>query len=443
MNHSPFARRTFLRGVGAALALPLLDSMVPARAFGAAAARVTPVRMAFVFFPNGAIMPNWMPSGEGSEWELSQTLAPLSAMKHKLNVISGLAHVHGRGGKDGAGDHARSAATFLTAARPLKSSTTIRLGQSVDQVAASQLAGQTKLPSIELGISPSRNAGACDSGYSCAYQSNISWKSETQPMPKETLPRMAFERLFGNGEDPKVREERNYWRRSILDLVADDTNKLVKRVGQQDRVKLDEYLTTVREVEQRIEQTEREDAAARPEIDLPEGRPEAFEEHCRLMMDLLVLGFQTDSTRVATLMLDGEGSNRAYKAIGVKDGHHELSHHRNDEEKVAQLRKIDHHLVTQFAYLLDRLEGIAEGEGTLLDHSMIVYGSGISDGNRHRHDDLPIIMAGSAGGKVQTNRYVRAPENTPMANLFLTMLDLMGTPIDSLGDSSGRFKELA
>ncbi len=211
---------------------------------------------------------------------------------------------------------------------------------------------------------------------------------------------MAFERLFGNGEDPKVREERNHWRRSILDLVADDTSRLLKRVGRQDQIKLDEYLSTIREVEQRIEQTEREDAAARPQIDLPEGRPEAFEEHCRLMMDLLVLGFQTDSTRVATMMLDGEGSNRAYKMIGVKDGHHELSHHRNEEAKVEQLRQIDKHLVSQFAYLIERMESVREGDGTLLDHSMIVYGSGISDGNRHRHDELPIIIAGSANGRI-------------------------------------------
>ncbi len=439
MSRMSIHRRMFLRGAGVSLALPFLNAMVPARGFAAAAA-ARPVRMAFVFFPNGAIMPDWRPQGAGAEWQLSPTMMPLRAMKEKLTVISGLAHANGRGGKDGAGDHARSAATFLTASRPLKSSTKIHLGASVDQIAASQLAGQTKLASVELGLAPSRNAGACDSGYSCAYQSNISWRSETQPMPKEVMPRMAFERLFGNGEDPKVREERNFWRKSILDMVADDTQKIMKQVGRQDQMKLDEYLTSVRDIETRIEQTEREDAAARPQITLPEGRPEAFEEHCHLMMDLLALAFQTDTTRVATLMLDSEGSNRSYTAVGVKDGHHELSHHRNDEEKVAQLRRIDHHLVTQYAYLLEKLDSIPDGDGTLLDSSMIVYGSGISDGNRHRHDDLPLIIAGSAGRRIPTNRHMTLDGEVPMANLFLSLLDLMGTPTESFGDATGRLQ---
>jgi hypothetical protein len=439
MSHSPMHRRTFLRGTGAAMALPLLDAMASKAAWAKAAGETShPVRMAFVFFPNGAIMPEWKPTGSGSDWQLSPTLLPLKAVKEKLTIISALGHENGRGGKDGAGDHARSAATFLTAARPLKSSTKIYLGTSVDQVAAGQLVGKTKLPSLELGISPSRNAGGCDSGYSCAYQSNISWRNETQPMPKEINPRMAFERLFGNGEDPKVREERNFWRRSILDSVSQDTQRVLKNVGRQDQLKLEEYLASVREIELRIEQTEREDEASRPQINLPDGRPESFEEHAKLMMDLMVLGFQTDTTRVATFMLDNEGSNRAYAAVEVKDGHHELSHHRNDEAKVAKIKRIDQHLVSQYAYLLEKMDSIREEDGTLLDHSMVLYGSGISDGNRHRHEDLPIILAGGAGGKIKTNRLLNPPEPTPMANLFLGMLDCMGTPAESLGDSTGK-----
>jgi hypothetical protein len=430
-------RRTLLRGMGVSLGLPLLNAMSDVRA---ASAIAKPVRMAVVFFPNGAIMSDWTPTGNEADWKLSPTLAPLSAFKDQLTVISGLTHKHGRSNGDGAGDHARSAATFLTAARPLKSSSRIYLGTSVDQVAASQLVGKTRLPSIELGISPSRNAGACDSGYSCAYQSNISWKSETEPMAKETIPRMAFERLFGNGEHPQVRAERLHWRKSILDLVADDTQRLQRQVGKGDQEKLNEYLQSVRDIEQRLLRTEHEDNAARPDLNqkLPEGRPEAFEEHSRLMMDLIALAFQTDTTRVATLMLDGEGSNRAYKAVGVKDGHHELSHHRNDESKIEKLKKIDHHLVSQYAYLVEKLAGIRDGEGTLLDQCCLLYGSGISDGNRHFHHDLPVVIAGKAGGQLSGNQFLQFPEETPMGNLYVSMLHWLGTPAATLGDSTGR-----
>jgi hypothetical protein len=436
-------RRTLLRGTGMALGLPLLEAMTPlARSVFADVDKASaPVRMACIFFPNGAIMPDWKPEGTEKDWELSKTLAPLAPLKSKLNVISGLAHDNGRAYRDGAGDHARCAGTFLTAARPLKSSSNIRLGVSVDQIAAAQLAQQTRLPSIELGLEGSRNAGSCDSGYSCAYSSNISWRNETTPMPKETTPRLAFERMFGGGEAGE-RREKNLVRRSILDVVRADAQRLMKRVGESDRRKLDEYFTSVREIESRIERAEQEDQAALPDIEVPFGRVEAFREHARLMFDLMVVGFQTDTTRVATFMLDNAGGNRRYTEIGINDAHHGMSHHRNRQETVAKLQKIDHYLIEQFSYFLAKLDAIRDPGGSLLEQSLVLYGSGLSDGNRHQHNDLPIVLAGNGGGKIATGRYVTLDSEVPMGNLFLSMLDVMGTPVDSIGDSSGRLNEL-
>ncbi|MFK8115609.1 MAG: DUF1552 domain-containing protein [Rubripirellula sp.] len=434
-------RRTLLRGAGLTLGLPLLEAMTPmARSAFAAAETKSPVRMACVFFPNGAIMPDWTPKGEGKDWELSKTLAALEPVKSKLNVIAGLAHDNGRSGKDGAGDHARCAGSYLTAARPVKTSSNIHLGISVDQVAATQLVGKTRLPSIELGLIPSRNAGSCDSGYSCAYSSNISWRNETQPMPKEISPRMAFERMFGNGD--RDQRQRNFERQSILDVVQGDAERIMKRVGQTDKRKLDEYFSSVREIETRIARAEAEDRKAMPDLEIPFGRVEAFREHVRLMYDLMVVGFQTDTTRVATLMLDRAGGNRRYTEIGISDDHHGMSHHRERKDTVAKLQKIDQYLVEQFAYFLQKMDAVEDAGGTLLDQSMILYGSGLSDGNRHRHDNLPIVLAGSGGGQVETGLHIKTKTERPMGNLFLSMLDIMGTPAESIGDSSGRLAEL-
>ena len=436
-------RRTLLRGLGISLGLPLLEVMAP-RSLAAASqeASETPTRMACVFFPNGAIMPDWKPTGEERSWELSKTLQALGPFKSKLNVIQNLAHDNGRGYADGAGDHARCAATYLTASRPVKTSGAIRLGISVDQIAALEHSGKTKLSSIELGLEPSRNAGSCDSGYSCAYSSNISWRSETQPMPKEVTPRMAFDRMFGSPE-MGTRRQHNLLRQSILDVVREDARQLIPRVSDTDKRKLDEYFSSIRDIELRIERSEREDQQALPDLQVPEGRVEAFREHARLMYDLMVIGFQTDTTRVATFMLDNAGGNRRYSEIGIKDAHHQMSHHRNQTDLVEKLQRIDQYLVEQFAYFLGKLDSVNEGEHTLLDNSMILYGSGISDGNRHRHEDLPIVLAGSAGGRIETGRLIQ-PEGkeVPMGNLFLSMLDLMGSSVDSIGDSSGRLKEL-
>ncbi|MGB0599058.1 MAG: DUF1552 domain-containing protein [Rubripirellula sp.] len=435
-------RRTMLRGTAVAMGLPLLEMMRPtARQISAMEASSSPVRMACIFFPNGAIMPDWNPTVEGDQWQLSKTLAPLQPFKSKLNVIRNLAHDNGRAHADGAGDHARCAATFLTAARPVKTSGNIQLGVSIDQVAASQLAGQTPLPSIELGLEPSRNAGSCDSGYSCAYSSNISWRNDKQPIPKEITPRMAFERMFTR-QDSAERRQRDFVRQSILDVVQHDAQKLMQRVGQTDKRKLDEYFTSIREIELRIQRAEEEDQKALPSIEVPFGRIEAFREHARLMYDMMAIGFQTDTTRVATFMLDNAGGNRRYTEIGVNDAHHGMSHHRNRPEPVAKLQKIDHYLVEQFAYFLGKLDSIPDGDGTLLDQSIVLYGSGISDGNRHNHGDLPIVLAGGGGGQVTTGRYIQPEHERPMGNLFLSMLDIMGTPVDSIGDSSGRLDEL-
>ncbi|WP_153556206.1 DUF1552 domain-containing protein [Roseimaritima sediminicola] len=445
MSQLNLKRRTFLRGAGALVGLPLLDAMLPSVQGVAQAAAGTPAtaptRMACIFFPNGAIMPDWTPQGQGRDWQLSKTLKPLEPFKSKLNVISGLALDQGRAHGDGAGDHARCSATFLTAAHPVKTASNIYVGVSVDQVAARQLEGQTKLSSIELGLTTSRNAGSCDSGYSCAYSSNISWRSPTQPMSKEVTPKAAFERLFGNG-DVKGRRERDFYRQSVLDVVASDAKALLKRAGGSDKRKIDEYFSSVRDLERRIELTEAEERAAMPDLKVPDGRPETFREHARLMYDIMVLGFQTDSTRVATLMLDNAGGNRVYKEAGVNDAHHALSHHRNHADKVKSLSIIDHYLVEQFAYFLEKMDSVSEGTGTLLDHSMVMYGSGISDGNRHQHHELPIVFAGGAGGQFRTGEHIVRKEETPMANLFLTMLDTLGTPAESIGDSTGRFTDI-
>jgi hypothetical protein len=447
MKSAHLSRRTLLRGLGLAVGIPMLDAMGPgghamAKSIGGEQSGEIPVRMAAVFFPNGVIVPDWMPKGEGNDWQLGKSLASLEPHRQKLNMISGLALDSGRAKKDGAGDHARACSTFLTAARPVKTASNIHVGISVDQVAAQQMVGKTKLPSIELGLVDSRNAGSCDSGYSCAYSSNVSWRDAETPMAKETIPRMAFERLFGNGDDAG-RAERNFYRKSILDLVADDAKRLMGDLGKTDQRKMEQYFSSVRELERRIEATEREDAAARPDMVVPDGRPSEFEEHAKLMFDMMVLGFQTDSTRVATLMLDNAGGNRAYKGVGVNDGHHQLSHHRNDENNVAKLRKIDTHLAEQFAYFLQKMDSVVEANGkTLLDNSVILYGSGLSDGNRHRHEDLPIVLAGSGGGQIATGRHLKMGQETPMANLFMSMLDVVGTPVESFGDSSGRLAGL-
>jgi hypothetical protein len=403
--------------------------------------------MAFLFVPNGVHVPDWTPKTEGYGFELPYILEPLASVRDDLLVLSGLTHDKGRANGDGPGDHARSASVFLTGAQPRKTSgANIRSGISVDQMAAQQIGSATRFPSLELGTERGRGSGSCDSGYSCAYSSNISWASETTPMGKEVNPRQVFERLFA-GADRRTadasRAKREAMKKSILDFVTDDATRLKDKLPHSDRRKLDEYLTGIREIERRIENDE--NGSAPPgagDYAKPSGIPRSYGQHLRLMCDMIVLAFQTDSTRIATMMFANAGSNRSYREIDVRDGHHDLSHHGGNPEKHAKIRQINRFHVQQLAYLLERLRSIREGDGTLLDHSMIVYGSGLSDGNRHNNENLPVLLAGRGGGSVDPGRHIRVPRETPMNNLFLSMLDAMGAKADFIGDSTGPLRGL-
>lgn len=431
-------RRTVLRGVGTGLALPLLESMkLPGVLAATTAAPTAPVRMACIFVANGAIMDKWKPTGEGKDYQLSPTLEPLAPFREDMLVLSGLTQNHARANGDGAGDHARNASAYLTGAQPRKTSgADISVGQSIDQAVAERIGYLTRLPSIELGIDRGRKAGSCDSGYSCAYSSNISWKSATTPTFKEVNPRSAFERLFGSPETAADMERRIRNRRSILDFVSEDAKRVRQAVSGADQRKLDEYFESVRDIEARIARASTVPQEI-PELNLPEGVPSELAEHIQLMFDILLVAFQTDSTRVATLMIADAGSNRTYPEVDVRDGHHELSHHQNDKEKMDKIARVDHYLIQRFGYFLDKLKSTQEGDSNLLNNSMILYGSAISDANRHTHDDLPIILAGHGGGTIQTGRYVSHPNETPLNNLFLAMADRMGTKLDKFGDSKG------
>lgn len=437
-------RRAFLRGSGVIVTLPWLECM-QSTADAVGQASTDPIRTAFVFVPNGVIQPAWKPKQAGIDYELTETLQPLAHLKSDFNVLTGLAQQNGTDQGDGGGDHARSAATFLTGAHPYKTSgANLRAGVSADQVAAAHLRGTTLLPSLELGIEEGRNAGNCDAGYSCVYSNTISWKSSTTPLPKETNPREVFERLFGEfNANPKLRERRNFFRQSILDSVSVDAGRLKEMLGRTDRRKMDEYLTGVRELEQRIERSAGISRQRPSDLDVPDARPEDFTQHVRAMYDLLALAFKTDSTRVATFMLGNEGSQRAFTMVDVLDGHHTLSHHGDKPEKTSQLRKIDQYLVSELGYFLDQLANIREGERSLLDNSMIVYGSGLGDGNTHQHHDLPILMAGQGGGSIQTGRHLVYSADTPLNNLYVSMLERLGIQdVHELGDSTGPLGQL-
>ena len=431
------SRRTVLRGIGTGLVLPLLDAMEKPSVLGAEASDAAPLRSAFVFFPNGAIPQSWKPTGTGPDFTFGPTMEPLEEFREDLLLFTGLAQHHARANGDGPGDHARNASAFLTGAQPRKTSgSDIFVGVSIDQAMASRIGNVTRLPSLELGVERGRNAGSCDSGYSCAYSANISWKTEITPMAKEVHPRLAFNRLFGIRETSKEQKQRNANRSSILDFVVADTDRLLKQVSGRDREKLDEYFTSVREVELQIERAAIMKPVDVPEIELPKDLPGEFRTHARLMYEILLLAFQTDSTRITTFMIGNAGSNRTYPDVDVRNGHHGLSHHQNDENKIIQIERIDRHVMEQFAWFLGRLKSVQEGERTLLDNCIIVYGSAISDGNRHNHDDLPILVAGRGGGTIDTGRHVQYDEETPLNNLFLSISDRMGAEIAEIGDST-------
>jgi hypothetical protein len=438
-------RRTALKGLGVSLGLPWLESLQPRQALAASDSQ-HPRRMAFLFVPNGVHMPDWTPERENYGFSLPYILEPLGAVQDDLLVLSGLTHDKGRANGDGPGDHARSASVFLTGAQPRKTAgANIRSGVSVDQFAARAISGVTKFSSLELGCEEGRGAGNCDSGYSCAYSSNISWAAEDRPVGKEINPRLVFERLFGSDtpEESRTARERRARKKSVLDFIYEDARRLRRQMGGSDRRKLDEYLTGVREVEQRIARADGEgERAVGQGPEGPAGIPDEYGEHIRLMCDMIVLAFQSDQTRLATFMLANAGSNRSYTPIGVPDGHHSLSHHRGDPKKHAKIREINRFHVSQLAYLLGKLKAVPEGEGTLLDNSMIVYGSGLSDGNRHNNENLPVLLAGRGGGTIDTGRHVRYEEEIPLTNLYLSMLDRFGTPAEFIGDSTGRLRSL-
>lgn len=430
----PLDRRTLLRGAGAALAIPLLEAMAPARA----STPTAPRRLVWIYAPNGVHMPEWTPTNEGELAALPPTLAALEPLRAQLLVISGLVHDKARPNGDGPGDHARAAATFLTGAQALKSEGPIRVGVSADQIAARARGALTRLRSLELGNEAGRLGGQCDSGYSCAYSNSISWSSPHTPLGKETDPRNVFDRLFRDGEaqlSEAEREARRAKRRSLLDLVREDARRLTAQLAPQDARKLDEYLTGVRELERRIEWTRTQSEGNTAQLERPKSAPEDFDAHARLMADLLALALEGDSTRIVTWMLANEGSNRSYPAHGVAEGHHELSHHGKDAEKQRKIAAINRAHIAVLAHLLERLAH-AEGAESLLASTRVAYGSAISDGDRHNHDELPILVAGG-GPAWRSGRHVVLATPTPCANLWRTLLSEFGARTEQLGDSTG------
>ena len=441
-KHLP--RRTVLRGLGATVALPLLDGMVPAlTAIGQTAA--APVRRFGVFYvPNGMSMPYWFPKAEGPMDNLPPTLQSLNDMKERVLLCGGLDDEAANLVKGG-GDHARSAGTFLTCV-PFKitSGADVHAAVSMDQIAARELSKETQIASLELGIESNAMVGNCDGGASCAYTNTIAWRTPTTPLPIENDPRAVFERLFGTSgsTDPEARRARLRRDRSILDAVGSELQGLERVIGPGDRVKLDEYLDALRDVERRIRMAEEQGARELPVVDQPIGVPSDYAEHARLMMDLLALAYQTDLTRISTFMLAREVSGRAYPEIGVSDSHHPLSHHQDEPAKLERLHKINEHHFRQFAYLVEKLAGQPEGDGTMLDSTLFLYGTGISDSNTHFHDDLPIALVGGKAAGIKGGRYIRYADDTPLANLHITILEKLGVRAEALGDSTGKLDRL-
>jgi hypothetical protein len=430
-------RRTFLRGMGATLALPLLDAMVPSMTAQAATAANPIRRLGFIYVPMGAHMPLWTPSGSDRVGELSPTLGPLKSVVDQLTVVSNLELKNAY-----PGTHATSNAAFLSAATAKwTESSDYYLGTTVDQVAAKQMGSETRLPSLELAMDLLTTVGQCDNGYACVYQNNLSWSSPTTPLPAEAHPRVVFERLFGEGGSAAERLAELRKTSSLLDWVRDDIARLQKKLGPGDRTKVTEYLDTVREVERRIQRAEAETADSHlPDLDRPVGVPAAYADHAKLMFDLQLLALQGDVTRVIAFQLARETSTRAYPEIGVPEGHHPLTHNGGNTEMLAKVAKINQFHVGLFAAFLEKLKATPDGDGTLLDHTLYLYGSGMSNGDKHDHTNLPILVAG--GPARQGGRHVRYPKPMPLANLHLTLLDKAGVHLDSFADSNGKIPEL-
>ena len=444
LSRKHLSRRTLLKGIGVAVGLPVLDAMVPAFASEAPGGKA--MRLAFAYVPNGIVMDAWTPAAAGTGFEFPATLKCLEPFRDNLLVLSGLAHHNGEALGDGGGDHARAGATFLTGVHPRKTmGADIHLGISVDQIAAQAIGSKTRLSSLELGCEDTRTVGNCDTGYSCSYTNSISWRTPTSPMPPETNPRLVFERLFGTLDtslDPSQRALLNADRRSILDFVSDRTKRLTGSLGASDRRKVDEYLYAVRDIERRIQSAEEDTDQLTPTIEKPSGIPLTYSAYAKLMFDLQTVAFQADLTRVTTLVYSREASSHTYPEIGINDGHHPLSHHGGKKDSIEKLKKINAFHVGLFGHFLDKLKSTPDGDGNLLDHSMVVYGSSLSDGNKHLHNDLPVLLAGGGNGTLKPGRHVVYEKDTPMTNLYMSMLERMGVNPESIGDSTGKVAHL-
>ena len=440
-------RRTFLRGLGTALALPLLDGMVPAFARAADTAAKPAGRLSIVYLPNGIMMDKWTPATEGAGFEMTPILEPLAPFRDRLLVLSGLAHNSGRALQgENTGDHARAGATYLSGVHPRKTEgADTQAGISMDQIVAKELGKHTQLASLELCLDTPELLGQCEAGYTCAYMNTICWRTPTTPMPMEDRPRAVFERLFGDSDstDPAVRLRQIKRDRSILDSVTAKVAHLLGGLGPSDQSKLTEYLDAIRDVERRIQTAEEQSSRELPTLERPAGVPATFTEHAKLMFDLQVLAFQMDLTRVITFMLGREFGGRTYREIGIPDGHHSLTHHQYKQDKIDKVIQISIYHAKHFAYFLEKLRSTPDGDGSLLDHMVILYGGSLSDGNSHLHDNLPILLVGGGAGQIKGGRHIRYPKDTPMPNLLLTMLDMFRVPMESLGDSTGKLDLLS
>ena len=432
-----------MKGMGAVVGLPVLDAMAPAFASSKLPGK-PPVRMAFVYVPNGIDMRNWNPSYEGPLGELPRILKPMEPYKQDITLLSSLTHNTGRALLDGAGDHGRCSGSYLTGIQVKKTTVDIKAGVSCDQIVSNQIGGQFRFPSLEVGIEDARQAGDCDSGYSCAYTNNLAWRSETQPLPPILNPRTLFERLFGSGAEltPAERARQAKFRRSILDFVSEDTKKLQGALGPTDKRKLDEYLSSIREIERQLERAEKDEGQINPGMPKPYGIPADFAEHFKLMTDMITVAFQADLSRVLTFLVTREGTSRSYREIGISDGHHPLTHHMNKADMMEKVAQINTYHMEQFAAWMGRLKSIKEGDSSILDNSMIVYGAGLSDGNRHTHEDLPTMIVGRGGNYFKPGRRLVFRKETPMCNLFITMMDRMGVNVEHFGDSTGKLSGL-
>jgi hypothetical protein len=434
-------RRTILRGLGAAVALPFLDAMTPAFA----ATKAGPVRTIFVYAPTGMEMQYWSPAAVGGNFDFPRILKLLEPFKDDVLVLSGLADKNGRALGDGAGDHARAIASYLTGVHPKKTEgADIRCGVSVDQILADRIGAGTRFPSLQLACEDSRQVGACDS-YSCVYQ-NIAWRSETQALVPEVNPRLIFERLFGGsdpGESGAQRANRKVYETSILDFVLEETNSLKGTLGPTDRRKVDEYLQSIREIEGRLSRAGKENIEAPPDLRQPAGIPLVYADYARLVFDLLLAALQTDATRVASFMLAREGGLKSYPEIGVPEAHHSISHHRDRPDLVEKCAKINCYHMEQFAYFVDRMKRTADGDGSLLDNSVLVYGSALANPNNHEHQNLPTLIVGKARGRISPGRHLRFEGETPLSNLWASLLDVSGVPVEKFGDSNGKLEQLS